>query len=69
MFSYVSLAHWVLKDITQYRFRLVKDLRRLNESVLSKALTFPTPAEVMTMVDPADTVFIVSDLVSGYHQL
>ena len=51
------------------RFCHLTNLQRLNQSVEVQVLTFPTPAEVMNQVDPADTYFLVSDLAIGYHQI
>ena len=65
VYSYISPAHWVSNDEGKIQFWLVTDLRRLNEAVESEAFTFPTPSKVMTQVDPASQVFIVSDLALG----
>ena len=60
--TFVSPAHWVPKNKDETRFRLVTDLRHLNEAVLSDTSVFPTPARVMSMVKPNSSWFIVVDL-------
>merc|ERR1712089_83255 len=48
---------------------LVTDLRKLNEAVIPDTSIFPTPARVMTQVNPASTWFVAVDLLSSYHQV
>merc|ERR1712089_48041 len=48
---------------------LVTDLRKLNEVVIPDTSIFPTPARMMTQVNPASTWFVAVDLLSGYHQV
>ena len=67
--TFVSPAHWVPKNKDETRFRLVTDLRHLNEAVLPDTSVFPTPARVMSMVKPNSSWFIVVNLLSGYHQV
>lgn len=69
VFSYISPAHWVPKDVPETKFSLMTPIRLLNEAVESEVLTFPTLASVMTQNYPAIPVFIVSDLASSNHQL
>ena len=67
--TFCSPAHWVPKNKDETRFRLVTDLRKLNEAVVPDTSVFPTPARVMAQVNPASSWFIVVDLLSGYHQV
>ena len=60
--TFVSPAHWVPKNKDETRFRLVTDLRNLNEAVLPDTSVFPTPARVMAQVIPNSSWFIVVDL-------
>ena len=67
--TFVSPAHWVPKNKEETRFRLVTDLRHLNDSVVPETSVFPSPARVMSMVKPNSSWFVVVDLLSGYHQI
>ena len=67
--TFVSPAHWVPKNKDESRFRLVTDLRKLNDSVIPDTSVFPSPARVMSMVKAKSSWFIVIDLLSGYHQI
>ena len=67
--TFCSPAHWVPKNKDETRFRLVTDLRKLNEAVIPDTSVFPTPARVMAQVNPSSSWFIVVDLLSGYHQV
>ena len=69
LFLYISPTNWVPKDMAETKFRLVTNFRWLNEVVKPEVSMFLTPAKVMTQIDPACQVFMVSDLASSYHQL
>ena len=43
--SFVSPAHWVPKNKDETRFRLVTDLRKLNEAVIPAPAYFPPQQE------------------------
>ena len=67
--TFCSPAHWVPKNKEETRFRLVTDLRKLNEAVIPDTSVFPTPARVMAQVKSSSNWFIAVDLLSGYHQV
>ena len=67
--TFCSPAHWVPKNKEETKFRLVTDLRKLNEAVIPDTSVFPTPARVMAQVNAASTWFVAIDLLSGYHQV
>ena len=57
------------KNKEETRFRLVTDLRKLNEAVIPDTSIFPTPARVMAQVKSSSNWFVAVDLLSGYHQV
>merc|ERR1712101_31264 len=57
--TFCSPAHWVPKNKEETRFRLVTDLRKLNDSVVPE----------MSQVKASSKWFICIDLLSGYHQI
>merc|ERR1712089_58062 len=59
--TFCSPAHWVPKDKNETRFRLVTDLRKLNDSVIPETSTFPTAAKVMSQVKASSKWFICVD--------
>ena len=65
----MSPAHWVAKNKEETRFRLVTDLRHLNQAIMPETSVFPTPSRVMAQVNLSSTTYIVCDLLSGYHQV
>ena len=65
--TFCSPAHWVPKNKEETKFRLVTDLRKLNDSVVPETSTFPTAAKVMSQVKASSKWFICIDLLSGYH--
>ena len=67
--TFCSPAHWVPKNKEETKFRLVTDLRKLNNSVVPETSTFPTAAKVMSQVKASSKWFICIDLLSGYHQI
>ena len=68
-FSFISPAHWVVKDSLENRFRLVTDLLCLNYAVEQEVSRFLTLSDEMTTVNPSSKFCIVNDLASPYHQL
>ena len=64
-----SPAHWVPKDDEGTRFRLVTDLRKLNDAVELQVSTFPTADEVMQTIRPDLKIYLTADLTTGYHQV
>ena len=67
--TFCSPAHWVPKNKEETRFRLVTDLRKLNDAVIPETSVFPTAAKVMSQVKASSNWFITVDLLSGYHQV
>ena len=57
------------KNKEETRFRLVTDLRKLNDAVIPETSVFPTAAKVMSQVKASSNWFICVDLLSGYHQV